>query len=196
MNINSNAGKGIGSLSEPIDQLELVMADVESFLVDWLGRIEQLQAMSSKPDAHLRKRIRDFELEKSQWEAKRKRETQDIHEKAEELTKAWLHLEQEQRRFLQSRDSQSRDSQLKDSQSRASRPSAVEASSRLHAGEPPANEEQESPRSLPPAAVAPPESNPRRPSPLQGQRASATAAGQFEQLRREIESSRHQHRRV
>ena len=186
MNSSTNAGNGLGSLSEPIDQIELVMTDVESFFVDWLGRVEKLQTLSSKPDKRLRKRIHDFEIEKSQWEAKRKRESQDIHEKAEELTKAWLRLEQEQRRFLQTREVSSR----------GGRPSNVDIQTRAHAGETPASEEQETPRPMPSAAAAAPETNPRRPSPLQGQRASASAAGQFEQLRREIETSRHQHRRA
>ena len=96
--------QGIGGRPEPIDQLERLMADVESFLGDWLRRLEQLHAVSPTPDAQLSNRMRELELEKSLWEAKRHRETRDIHEKAEELTKAWLRLEEEQRRFLQIRD--------------------------------------------------------------------------------------------
>ncbi len=104
MDHSPTTGQSVGSRIQAVDQFELLIADVESFLDDWLQRLDQLQAVSATPDAHLRKRIHDFELDKSQWEAKRKRETREIHEKAEELTKAWLRLEEEERRFLQIRD--------------------------------------------------------------------------------------------
>ena len=74
MDHSPTTGQSVGSRIQAVDQFELLIADVESFLDDWLQRLDQLQAVSATPDAHLRKRIHDFELDKSQWEAKRKRE--------------------------------------------------------------------------------------------------------------------------
>ena len=179
-------GQHAGNRLQPIDELERLMADVDSFLSDWLRRVEQIQSVSATPDAMLRNRMRDLELERSQWDAKRLRETRDIHEKAEELTKAWLRLEDEQRRFLQIRETRAQGNRLPatDSQPRESAGDAQAATSPVP-----------SPARVP-APVASEESSARRPSPLQGQRAGSSAVRQFEQLRREIQSSRHQHRRV
>lgn len=178
--------QGIDSRLDPIDQLELLMADVESFLGDWLQRMEQLHSASATPDAALRDRMHELELEKSQWEAKRTRETRDIHEKAEELTKAWLRLEEEQRRFLQIRDARAQGNRIPLADSQLREP--------VVGTEPASIPQSSSGRS--PVPVATEESSIRRSSPLQGQRAGASAVRQFEQLRREIQSSRHQHRRV
>jgi hypothetical protein len=184
---NSNrTGQGNDSLLQPIDQLELVMADVESFLTHWLGRLEQLHELSATPDALLRKRLRDFELEKTQWDAKRKRETQDIHDKSEELAKAWLRLEQEQRSFQQTRDSHSH----------STRTAAVETRPTEQRVASESTESKSTTEPGAPTPVAAEEPNLRRPSPLQGNRAGATAVRQFEQLRREIQISRRQTRRV
>jgi hypothetical protein len=160
------------------------MTDIESFLTDWMERLERLNLQPMTADALVRGRLRELEQEKTQWESKRKRELQEIHEKAEELSKAWLRLEQEQRRFLQTRDSQWHNS----------RPLADDAV------------EQDAPESCDMelasqtvCAVAtggPEEPKPRRPSPIHTHRTRTSAIRQFEQLRREIESSRQPNRTV
>lgn len=190
--------QGTRCLAQPIDQLTLVMADVESFLEDWLRRLDQLHAIAPSPDAVLRGRIREFELDRSQWEAKRNRETQDIHEKAAELTNAWLRLEEEQRSFLRSRDS-------KPHLGRTNTADAVSHDADRSNHEPvtetaPADESVSTDHRTPATAerrtavVQDPQEEPitRRTSPLQGQRARAPAVRQFEQLRREIQTIRHQ----
>ena len=179
---------GTDDSSNPVDQLKVVMDGVESFLADWLQRIEQLNEMAATPDAFIRKRIRELEQERIQWEAKRNRETKEIHDKAEELAKAWLRLEQEQRRFVQVRDSQSRGGP-----SQSARTTTAEI--------PPERRDEAETRSAPRPAAKPSsvaieptqtltDTKSRRPSPLQGTKAGALAIEQFEQLRREIESSR------
>ena len=180
--------KGTHDSSNPADQLRVVMDGVESFLTDWLQRIEQLNEMAATPDAFIRKRIHELEQERMQWEAKRNRETNEIHEKAEELTKAWLRLEQEQRRFVQVHDSQSRDSE---SSRKREMPEEIPAKRRDDA------ETQAAPRSSVKRSSVAIESaqtltdtRSRLPSPLQGTKAGALAIEQFEQLRREIEFSR------
>lgn len=186
MDNTPTTGQGIGSLSQPIDQLELVMADVESFLTEWLRRLEQLNTLSTTPDGLLRNRVREFELEKSQFEAKRRRETQEIHDKAEELTKAWLRLEQEQRRFLQ----------VRDSHAQGSRPPSAEYPQQDSSREIVSKEARVPTQPGNAASNVAEEAHTRRPSPLQSQPAKESAVRQFEQLRREIQSNRHQRRRV
>ena len=182
----ATTAQGVESRHQPIDQLETLLADVESFFNDWLQRVEQLQSVSTPPDAMLQTRIRDFELAKSQWEAKRVRETRDIHEKAEALTKSWLRLEEEQRRFLQ----------IRDSRTHTNRPASIDSQPREPAVDAETSASPQPTQVRPPVAASPEEPNSRRPSPLQGQRPGASAVHQFEQLRREIQSNRHQHRRV
>jgi hypothetical protein len=192
MDTSPTTGQGVVSRFQPINELELLMADVESFLDDWLRRVEQIQAVSTTPDEQLRKRMRELELDKSQWEAKRIRETRDIHEKAEELTKAWLRLEDEQRRFLQVRDARAHGNRIAAADSQPRESVADTESAPNHQPSP----TRHSAPATPAASATPEEPSTRRPSPLQGQRAGASAVRQFEQLRREIQSSRHQHRRV
>jgi hypothetical protein len=187
MDIFSKA-RGDHDSSNPVDQLKVIMDGVESFLADWLQRIEQLNEIAATPDAFIRKRIHELEQERIRWEAKRNRETEEIHEKAEELAKAWLRLEQEQRRFVQLRDSQSRGAQPQ-----ATRTMPAEIPPERHD---PAETKAAPRSSAKPSSVAI-ETTPtltdtrsRLPSPLQGSKAGALAIEQFEQLRREIESSR------
>ena len=192
METYTTTGHDLNKLSQPIDQLQHLMTDVESFLGDWLQRLEQLNASTPAPDAGLRKRMQEFEQEKIQWDAKRKRETQDIHDKAEELGKAWLRLEQEQRRFLQIRDSHAGSSKIAVAAIQAREPVGVEHSSDdsvIDETSPPQSTTSET-------AKLSEETASRRPSPIQGHRVRESAASQFAQLRREIESNRQQHRRA
>ncbi|MGV3482847.1 MAG: hypothetical protein ACO1RT_00365 [Planctomycetaceae bacterium] len=74
---------------------------------DWFERLDrQLQNEAGPVPAHekLEARQQDLEREKSKWAAKREQEERSHQEKLELLTQAWLHLESEQRRFLQTRD--------------------------------------------------------------------------------------------
>lgn len=169
----------------PIEQLQDVMDDMEAFLANWLTRVEQLQTASAMPDAQLRRRFRELEQEKIQWEAKRNRETQDLHEKAEQLVDAWLRLEAEQRRLTQIRDAHGQPSRNVTTETSESKVT------------PEADTEQVAPVQEMPQEVAvhkvPAPAAPRRPSPTLCQPACSSAIQQFQQLRREIETSRQVH---
>ncbi len=197
MEIYSKA-KGAHDSPNPVDQLKVIMDGVESFLADWLQRIEQLNEIAATPDAFIRKRIHELEQERIRWEAKRNRETKEIHEKAEELAKAWLRLEQEQRRFVQLRDAHSSGTHSSGTQSRSEQPQATRS---LPAEILPERHDQPEAKVAPRSSAKPStvaidatstfaDTRSRLPSPLQGSKAGALAIEQFEQLRREIEFNR------
>lgn len=92
-----------------LEAIQEVVADVGAFLSDWVHRVDQRAASRCEPvtpDALLRERMEEFQSMKSYWEAKRTSEEQRLKEKADQLTAAWLRLEDEQRAMLQARESQ------------------------------------------------------------------------------------------
>jgi hypothetical protein len=92
-----------------LEAIQHVVADVGTFLSDWVRRVDQRAASRCEPvtpDALLRERMEEFQSMKSYWEAKRTSEEQRLKEKADQLTAAWLRLEDEQRAMLQTRESQ------------------------------------------------------------------------------------------
>jgi hypothetical protein len=92
-----------------LESIQGVVADVGEFLTDWVHRVDQRAASRCEPvtpDALLRERMEEFHSMKNYWEAKRKSEEQRLKEKADQLTAAWLRLEDEQRAILQTKESQ------------------------------------------------------------------------------------------
>ena len=92
-----------------LEAIQDVVADVGAFLSDWVQRVDQRAAARCKqvtPDALLREQMEEFQSMKSYWEAKRTAEEQRLKEKADQLTAAWIRLEDEQRAILQTRESQ------------------------------------------------------------------------------------------
>jgi hypothetical protein len=90
-----------------VDALEEVISDIDGFLSQWFQRLSHNADAfhtSAKPDERLRRRVQDLEQDKLRWKANQHSEEQRIHERAEQLTEAWLRLEGEQRRFLQIKD--------------------------------------------------------------------------------------------
>ena len=89
--------------------LQTIIADVDTFVAHWFEQIDRCVEPSNAAETHdaiLRKRVREFQREKRLWEARRETEQQELQEKADQLSQAWLHLEAEQRRFLQLKESQ------------------------------------------------------------------------------------------
>lgn len=87
-----------------IESLQSVLEDLDGYLAQWSQRLDQQLAAeipSVASDSTLQGMIEEFQREKSEWKLKREREDEQIREKFEQLTSAWLHLEAEQRRFLQ-----------------------------------------------------------------------------------------------
>ncbi|QDT07174.1 hypothetical protein K227x_55990 [Rubripirellula lacrimiformis] len=91
-----------------IASLQGVVSDVDDFMSSWLERLSQSDVLCQNPlttDQRLRERIERFEREKSRWEDKRRCQEREIHQKLDQLSDAWLRLESEQRRFLQTKGS-------------------------------------------------------------------------------------------
>lgn len=178
-------GHNANSLPHPIDQLHLVMGEIETFFAAWMQRLEQLNSVEQRPDERVEKMRLELEEEKRRWEARRVRESQDIHDKAEELAKAWLRLEEEERRFLQSRESRQVASRPAGSETaRADRPpvdKVIAAQPEPETPQPTIHHSGDGPTLR--------RANMQQASPLR-----ESAIRQFEQLRREIQTSR-QHRR-
>ena len=170
------------------EALDDVISDIDRFLSLWFKRLshnaDSFQA-AAKPDERLRRRMQDFEQEKLRWKAKRHSEQRRIQEKAEQLTEAWLRLEAEQRRFLQIKDAHPG--------SGGSRAVAIDTTSRDPAVGPDTktvtalveNERTASSQNC----VAESQTTTHR-SPVRTGRSREVAVQQFQQLRREIESSR------
>jgi len=87
-----------------VTAIERVILDIDNFVGDWLQRLNnqlQTERPSEATDPSLRENVDAFEQEKSRWRLERNRGDEQIREKVEQLTQAWLHLEAEQRKFLQ-----------------------------------------------------------------------------------------------
>lgn len=103
-----------GGPLQDVDSLRGIVSEIEGFLDQWMQRFDKLlrrcgepaeRAEPAEPDAAMRQRIEKFDQEYRQWEEQRQRETEQLHEKAEQLTEAWLQLEAEQRAVLQAQAS-------------------------------------------------------------------------------------------
>lgn len=173
LNIPSdNVNHGEVPAAAILDALQDVISDVHMFVADWCQRLDHVVASYDPPptvlgqpaDEDLHQRIQDFQQEKHQWESERDVAALQIQEKADQLTEAWLRLEDEQRKFLQ----------IKESRLQTARDRTPAEPVRSH-GEDHANSDGPSPQRSMPAA-----SNPSR----------ADVVQQFQRLRREIESSR------
>lgn len=195
------------------EELQSVMGDVESFLSQWLHKIQdELSTMdSTMGDATVRRRYQALQEEKKRWEAKRQRELEEIEQKASQLTNAWLNLESEQRQLLQQ---QERRGQRRDSSPTPAPPLQATASEipvestrvapalTASVSSSPAPSDTgvgaASAAAVAPVATAPAAGPARRPShgvptrPRSGGplRTFNDAVRQFEQLRREIEFTR------
>ncbi len=87
--------------------LEGVISDVNEFLSEFCQRVDQdfaSRKSATISEAELRKRLEEFTAEKNHWEANRERDEQRINQKFEQLTEAWLRLEEEQRSFLRTKN--------------------------------------------------------------------------------------------
>lgn len=110
---------------EVIDRLQGILSHVDGFLADWLERYEAaaepapaITAPSmtdtaavpappnTAPDSVLARRIAQFESDKRHWQAQRDSETERLNEKFQQLTEGWLHLETERRALLQAQQTQ------------------------------------------------------------------------------------------
>jgi len=92
------------SPSEIVDALQAMLSDVDGFMVDWFQRLnQQLVACDTvfSPDQKVRQQSERLRREQNEWNLKRDREDEQIQEKFQQLTDAWLRLESEQRKFLQ-----------------------------------------------------------------------------------------------
>lgn len=190
-----------------------VVADVADFLSDWMRRFDQHltdHAMTSTPDAVLRQQMEEFELVRQSWEAKRQAEERRLRESTDQITEAWLRLEDEQRMLLQMREAASTGARDRGSSVRHSQAAAPQAG----------NGEQEPSHYGFSSVTAPSQATEGRPLtrtetvsgegsadpvdrvdliPRPGQRGGTmamisnsreSAIRQFQRLRREIESSR------
>lgn len=98
------------SPEDALDAIQDVVEDVDQYVLEWFKRLNDGLAVADAPaaamtDRELRARIKDFREEKRQWEAKREVEQHELQEKMRQLTDAWLRLEDEQRLLLQRRES-------------------------------------------------------------------------------------------
>lgn len=191
------------------DALHHIINDVRTYLSDWCYRLEQnvkSQGVSATSEAVLHERIDEFQKMKTLWEAKRVAEEQQIKQKTDQLTEAWLRLEDEQRSFLQHKETQGGGRQAAADQPQV--PSEVDCSvgRRMgHAGQPaiaasaapmqPAAVQQHThlmqpaaAHGVPQVAVEPHATVPAASGPTSRTRESAVV--QFQRMRKEIESSR------
>lgn len=204
-NLSPCAGESISHVapSDAVDTLQSIITDVEEFLTDWAQRLDQCAATfqpDTSADAVLQKRVQEFKNAKSVWEAKRLAEERRIQEKANELTQAWLRLEDEQRALLQMKDplsvSVTSPASTESSAARPAKLSAAESEVRdLTTGQ---SNGVPIPTSDAVATVSAEMNGIVAPVPIHAvndqvfgkSKSRARAEQQFQQLRREIESSR------
>lgn len=87
--------------------LQAIVSDVDVFVSDWFKRLKQavvLPAQVPTTNQQLLKLIDNFQREKRQWEDDQTAAEEEIQKKVEEISEAWLRLEAEQRRFLQTKE--------------------------------------------------------------------------------------------
>lgn len=162
------------------------MQDIESFLNTWVERVNQLDTTTKESNGGFRERVREFELRKKKWEEECEAEAKVMQQKSEDLINAWLDLEEEQRRFLQLRESKSFSKRLPALDS--------DLACLTQESEPISEDVDEMTPSL--ASPSGRASNQCRPGSVSGQIGQSSAVQQFEQLRREIKSNREQRRQV
>ncbi len=107
--LSFDADPSIQTPDQIVDALQTIVSDVDAFLSNWFRRLDQCVEScpsGATPDAILQRRIEDFQNEKTRWEAQRNSDERHIQEQAQQLTEAWLRLEDEQRKFLQMKDPQ------------------------------------------------------------------------------------------
>lgn len=180
-NLTANTDNCAAEPHAVLDALQMILADVDAFMSAWFQRLEQQFVLCEVPTTAnelLNERVEEFQQRKSQWDSKRKREEQQIQEKVEQLTEAWLRLETEQRRFLQIKETHvpaNSDTTQRDSTGltmpQANNDSKLEQSFSVDRGSINANT----------AAYNLAD---------QGHRSREAAVRQFQRLRQEIESSR------
>ena len=163
---------------EVVEALQTLLADIDCFMSDWFERMDrQLQSETAPASAHeeLEARQQELEQERSKWASKCEQEDRRNQEKLDLLTQAWLHLESEQRRFLQTRDACHPTAVMKSSPATATsttQPGMAQTSA--------ANEHR------PQAATSLPGPGHSSPS----TRSNDHAIRQFQKLQKEIQSSR------
>lgn len=196
------------SPEDALDAIQDVVDDVDQYVLEWFKRLNDGLVVADAPaaattDRELRTRIKEFREEKRQWEAKREVEQHELQEKMRQLTDAWLRLEDEQRLLLQRRESAGSNKEKPTSRTsnrpeRTSAPaSGTEEVTFQDHREVAVQSESPAPRVN--SSIAPP-SQPRptgsdrnaSPSASQATAPNDAAVRQFQQLRREIESSRPQ----
>ena len=94
---------------EIVDALQAIVTDVDAYLSNWCRQLDQCvesRDAETNPDAILQQRYSEFQNEKMRWERQRKLEQQQLQEQAKQLTDAWMRLEDQQRRFLQMKNAQ------------------------------------------------------------------------------------------
>ena len=107
--LSINRGTHAGTTCEPnradaklesIDQgLEQVIGDVNRFLSDFCLQVEvEASSLGAEGEQNLQSQTEALKIERELWEARRAREEQRIKDKSDQLTAAWLRLEEEQRR--------------------------------------------------------------------------------------------------
>ena len=180
------------------DELRKIATDIETYLGKWVVRSRRVIEHgrgSTTSDVAMSTQMQKFEEKQRKWEARRQREMDDIADKAEELTVAWLKLESEQRQFLQMKESW---------QHRTNQAGNLVATDPSQSTAPTSHDEPNPHVVIPDAYPAPVAASPRVPqyAPQVAPRSPANAAygsdrpacgnerdvaiRQFEQLRREV----------
>lgn len=102
MNTNTTNAKHLPQ--EIVGELQDIIADINRFLLDWSSRAAHIAATKhsiAEPDAALTQQIAQFQAEQQSWESQMRFEKQQLEATANQLTAAWIRLEQEQRGQLQ-----------------------------------------------------------------------------------------------
>ena len=89
-------------------RLERVVESIRSFLDVQVEKVDQTLASCEaavQKDKQLRKRLAEFQEEKHQWDQIREAEIARLSITGDELAKAWIQLETERRKFLDSKTS-------------------------------------------------------------------------------------------
>jgi hypothetical protein len=205
--MDKNAPNDVRDDSDHATQLQAIASEIESYFGVWISRCRQaIEEGRQTPagEATLASKIRRFEETRSQWEAQRERELDSIAEKSEQLSCAWLQLESEQREFLQLKETWKRRMERSASLAPLTPEYHSSSSHRPREVEPPtASESPFAAATQVPVTVCPP-SSARIPKPAEaplypiGDQACRNRVGnsqrilairQFEQLRREVDST-------
>jgi hypothetical protein len=166
-----------------LGSLQTVISDVDLFLSNWCERFDRdirPDQPSVAPDEPLQVCIEELKVERSNWEAKRKCEARQLEEMANQLTEAWLRLEAEQRSFLQMKEMHL--------SPHARQPSSDSVAG--GAGESPVLDHRVAFESNSVSRAEPPKKTNRVPTRPGAVSKSQNSIRQFQQLKREIESSR------